>query len=298
MPSPNTIDGLSIAEIVAQTKHLEITARKLVSDHLQSNYKSSFRGRGMEFDEVRAYTFGDDIRDIDWNVTARMSEPFVKTFIEERRLTTFFLADISASHSFGTVKSKRSLMAEITALLGFTSFFANDNTGLIMFSEDIEKVVPAAHSHPGLLRIIRDVFHYEAKSKKTNLNKALRGAASMLKKKAVIFVLSDFFDTGYYQALGILSRRHEVIPIVLRDMGEEKMPFAGIQPIITELEDLESGESRLVSLTGGAFARLNSYKKEYQNTFRKLGLDYAEISSSSPILPAIERLLKRRGGIR
>ncbi|MGL5722065.1 MAG: DUF58 domain-containing protein [Brevinema sp.] len=295
MPQDNVGD-ISIADIVAQTKYLEITARKLVSETLQSDYKSSFRGRGMEFDEVRSYSFGDDVRDIDWNVTARMNEPFIKTFIEERRLTTFFLVDVSSSHNFGTAASKRSVMAEITALLGFTSFFANDNTGLILFSDDIVKVVPATHSHPHLLRIIRDVYFHQAESQKTNLNQALRAASAMLKKKAVIFVISDFFDQNYSQAMGILSRRHELIPIVIRDKGEEKNPITSVFPIITELEDLETGETQFVSLNRDKLAHMRPYIEEYRSTFKKLGLHYAEIFTGSPILPAIKKILKRQGG--
>ena len=294
--SQDHVGDISIADIVAQTKYLEITARKLVNETLQSDYKSSFRGRGMEFDEVRSYSFGDDVRDIDWNVTARMNEPFIKTFIEERRLTTFFLVDISSSHDFGTLANKRSVMAEITALLGFTSFFANDNTGLILFSDDIEKVVPATHSHPHLLRIIRDVYFYQGESKKTNLNQALRAASAMLKKKAVIFVISDFFDQNYSQAMGILSRRHEVIPVVIRDKGEEKNPITSVFPVITELEDLETGETRFVTLNKNRLATMTTYANEYRNTFQKLGLHYAEVFTGSPILPVIKKILKRRGG--
>ncbi|MGL5253494.1 MAG: DUF58 domain-containing protein [Brevinema sp.] len=290
------MNDISITDIVAQTKHLEITARKLVNETLQSDYKSSFRGRGMEFDEVRSYNFGDDIRDIDWNVTARMNEPFIKTFIEERRLTTFFLVDISSSHDFGTLANKRSVMAEITALLGFTSFFANDNTGLILFSEDIEKVVPATHSHPHLLRIIRDVYFHQAQSKKTNLNQALRAASTMLKKKAVIFVISDFFDKDYSQAMGILSRRHEVIPIVIRDKGEESNPISSLFPIITELEDLETEETCFVTLNKEKLGKMSPYTAEYHHTFKKLGLHFAEIFTGSPILPAIKKILKRQRG--
>lgn len=292
------VGNISIAEIVAQTKHLEITARKLVNDSLQSDYKSSFRGRGMEFDEVRAYSFGDDVRDIDWNVTARMNEPFIKTFIEERRLTTFFLTDISESQASGAKKSKRTLMAEITALLGFTSFFANDNTGLVMFSDNIEKIIPAKHSHPNLLRIIRDVYYYQGKSKKTCLDKALRGAASMLKKKAVIFLLSDFFDSDYEQALGILSKKHEVIPLVLLDKNEEKFSFPSFQPIISSLEDMESGQSQLVSLSGKSITSLKTTQTRYRTIFKKLGLHYAEIFLDSPYLTVIDKVLKRHGNLR
>lgn len=289
----DSIVDIPISEIVAQTKHLEIKARKMVNSSLQSDYKSSFRGRGMEFDEVRPYTPGDNVRDIDWNVTARMNEPFVKTFIEERELLTYFIVDISASENFGSIKSKRHIMAEITALLGFTAFFANDKTGLILASDQIEKIVPPAHNYSHMLRIIRDVFYYQAKSPATDLNTIFRKANQLIKKRAVIFVLSDFFDQSYEHALGTLARKHEVIPIVVRDQLEKNFSSPFKLPIITQLEDMETGVSSLATITQQSLVDAENFTAQYKKIFRKLALEHAEIDASSNFATVIDRLLTR-----
>ena len=287
------IENISISEIVAQTKHLEIKARKMVNSSLQSDYKSSFKGRGMEFDEVRAYTPGDSIRDIDWNVTARMNEPFVKTFIEERELQTYFIVDISASGDFGSIKSKRHIMAEIAALLGFTSFFANDKTGLILVSDQIEKIVPPMHNYSHILRIIRDVFYYPSSSKATNLDNVFRKANHLIKKKAIIFVLSDFFDNSYEHALGTLSKKHEIIPIVIKDPIESNFTSPYSFPVIAELEDMESGQTILRTLSKKSITDSESFTDQYKRIFRKLGLEHAEIDASSDYLRIIDKLLRK-----
>lgn len=287
------IGDISISEIVAQTKHLALKARKLVNDSLQSDYKSSFRGRGMEFDEVRSYSPGDNVRDIDWNVTARMNEPFIKTFIEERELTTYFIVDISKSSDFGQIYSKRRLMAEVTALLGFTSFFANDKTGLILGAENIEKVTKPTHNYSNILRIIRDVYYYNTESSSTNLNTIFRNAYNMIKKKSIIFILSDFFDTNYEQALATLSKKHEVIPIVLKDNLEEQLSFNSIFPVIAELEDLETGDSSLVCLHKNNILQTQKFTENYQKLFKKLSLDFAEIDTQSDYVKIIDRLLRK-----
>ncbi len=284
---------IPISEIVAQTKHLEIKARKMVNSSLQSDYKSSFRGRGMEFDEVRSYIHGDNVRDIDWNVTARMNEPFVKTFTEERELLTYFIVDISSSEDFGSVKSKRHIMAEITALLGFTAFFANDKTGLILVSDQIEKIIPPTRNYSHMLRIIRDVFYYQSLSPLTNLDVVFRKANHLIKKKAVIFVLSDFFDSSYEHALGTLAKKHEVIPIVVRDPLEQSFSSPFSLPIITELEDMETGESKLSSITKKSLTDEDFFATQYKKIFRKLALEHAEVDASTDYVKTIDKLLRR-----
>ncbi len=285
--------NIPISEIVAQTKHLEIKARKMVNSSLQSDYKSSFKGRGMEFDQVRSYIHGDNVRDIDWNVTARMNEPFVKVFIEERELQVFFVADISASENFGSTKSKRHIMAEITALLGFTSFFANDKSGLILTTDNIEKIVPPAHNYSNVLRIIRDVFYYEPTSQKTNLDLVFRNINQLIKKKSIIFILSDFFDTSYEKALGTLAKKHEIIPIVIKDPIEQHFSNPSSLPIIVELEDMETGATSVRSLTRESITDAVEISNQYQRIFRKLGLEYAEVSDSSDHVKIIDRILRR-----
>ncbi|MGL4388384.1 MAG: DUF58 domain-containing protein [Brevinema sp.] len=289
------IDDISISEIVAQTKHLELKARKLVNDALQSDYKSTFRGRGMEFDEVRAYSHGDNVRDIDWNVTARMNEPFIKTFIEERELTTYFIVDISGSTNFGQLQSKRRKMAELTALLGFTAFYANDKVGLILGSDTIEKIVKPAHNYSNILRIVRDVYYHQATSPRTNLDQVFRNAYNMIKKKAIIFVISDFFDQNYEQALANLAKKHDVIPLVVCDALEKNLSLSSLLPIVTELEDLETGETINVSFKN-SLLNTEDIVSRYQKIFKKLSLDHAEIDANTDSLKIIDHLLRKRSG--
>ncbi|MGL4394808.1 MAG: DUF58 domain-containing protein [Brevinema sp.] len=289
------IGDIPISEIVAQTKHLELKARKLVSDSLQSDYKSSFRGRGMEFDEVRAYTHGDNVRDIDWNVTARMNEPFIKTFIEERELTTYFIVDISGSTNFGQQQSKRRTMAELTALLGFTAFYANDKVGLILGSDSVEKIVKPAHNYSNILRIIRDVYYHQASSPRTNLDQLFRSAYNMIKKKAIIFVISDFIDTNYEQALANLAKKHDVIPLVVSDKLEQEFSFASLLPAMAEIEDLETGETLSVSFNKTLLNTKQTVSR-YQKLFKKLSLDHAEVNAETDCLKIIDRLLRKRSG--
>lgn len=290
------VNEIPINQIISRVKHLEIRARKLVSNTLQSDYKSMFKGRGIEFNEVRGYFPGDDIRDIDWNVTARMGEPFVKTYIEERELTVIFAVDISGSSEFGTQKSKRQVMAEIVALLGFTSFFNNDRTGLFLFSGELEKTLPPVKNHSHLLRMIRDTWYYEPQYKGTNIAGALRSLRNLLKKPAIIFLLSDFIDTDYEKELMSLSRRHEVIPIVIGDPMESKLNFnlKSPLPVFVDVEDLELGSTQTVDLRAHKDTDLTRFRRISRGIFGKLGLDYTEISSEEDYFKKIELLLRKR----
>lgn len=292
---------IPIQQILSRVKHLEIRARKLVQDTLSSEYHSVFKGRGIELHEVRNYYPEDDVRDIDWNVTARMNEPYVKTYIEERQLTVLFAVDISSSSYFGTKKSKREIMAEISALLGFASFFNNDRAGLILFSEDIERFIPPAKNYSHLLRIIRDIWYFEAKKRGTNLNQSFNSIYHILKKKAIIFILSDFIDTGYEKPLLGLSNRHEVIPIVIHDTFEKeiKIPFSDFirklnLPVLFEFEDIESGQIKTVEYKKFQTTEINRIKKYYRNLFAKYGLDYTEVDESTDYFKKIELLLRKR----
>ncbi len=293
--------AISIQQILSRVKHLEIRARKLVQNTLSSEYHSVFKGRGIELHEVRNYYPEDDVRDIDWNVTARMNEPYVKTYIEERQLTVLFAVDISSSSYFGTKKSKREIMAEISALLGFASFFNNDRAGLILFSEDIERFVPPAKNYSHLLRIIRDIWYYEARKRGTNLNQSFNSMYHILKKRAIIFILSDFIDTGYEKPLLGLSNRHEVIPIVIHDTLEEKIkiPLPDFIhklniPLIFEFEDIETGQVKTIEYKKLQNTEIERIKKYYRNLFTKYKLDYTEIDESTDYFKKIELLLRRR----
>lgn len=289
---------IPIQQIISRVKHLEIRARKLVTDTLSSEYHSVFRGRGIEFHEVRNYTPEDDVRDIDWNVTARMREPYIKTYIEERQLTVIFAVDVSASSAFGGLKSKREMMAEIVALLGFASFFNNDRAGLVLFTRDIEKIVPPRKNYSHLLRIIRDTWYAEPRERGTSLSVSLRNIRRMLKKKAIIFLLSDFLDTDYERELLALSRKHEVIPIVVHDGLETGLAlppgvFRG-PPVLFDLEDMETGAVRTLQVTESADSELKNLRLYYRSVFKKMGLDHTEADNQSDYFRTIELLLRRR----
>ena len=245
-------------EILKKVRKIEIKTRRL-SDHIFSGeYHSSFKGRGMTFSEVRQYQFGDDIRSIDWNVTARYNEPFVKVFEEERELTMMLLVDLSSSEFFGTTDQfKRDIITEISATLAFSAIQNNDKVGLLLFSDEIELFIPPKKGKSHVLRIIRELIEFQPKSKKTDIAMALRYLSQVMKKKAIVFLLSDFMDDEYDSPLTIASKRHDITGIRIYDKYEVEMPKIGIVP----MEDVETGNVILVN-TNNRNIR-NSYKANY-----------------------------------
>ncbi len=245
-------------EILKKVRKIEIKTRRL-SDHIFSGeYHSSFKGRGMTFSEVRQYQFGDDIRSIDWNVTARYNEPFVKVFEEERELTMVLLVDLSASEFFGTTDQfKRDIITEISATLAFSAIQNNDKVGLLLFSDEIELFIPPKKGKSHVLRIIRELIEFQPKSKKTDIAMALRYLSQVMKKKAIVFLLSDFMDDEYDSPLKIASKRHDITGIRIYDKYEVEMPKIGIVP----MEDVETGNVILVN-TNNRNIR-NNYKANY-----------------------------------
>lgn len=255
-------------ELLKKVRKIEIKTRRL-SDHIFSGeYHSSFKGRGMTFSEVRQYQFGDDIRSIDWNVTARYNEPYVKVFEEERELTMMLVVDISGSESFGTTQQfKKDILTEISATLAFSAIQNNDKVGLLLFSNEIELFIPPKKGKTHVLRIIRELIEFEPKSKKTDLSQALRYFSNVMKKKAIVFILSDFIDTGYDNALKIVGKKHDVTGIRVYDKLETELPKLGMVP----MRDGESGEIVLVN-TNSKVVRRN-YREHYLKT-----VDYFEDS--------------------
>ncbi len=260
-------------EILKKVRKIEIKTRRL-SDHIFSGeYHSSFKGRGMTFSEVRQYQYGDDIRSIDWNVTARYNEPFVKIFEEERELTMMLMVDLSASEFFGTVDYfKRDIIAEISATLAFSAIQNNDKVGLLIFSDEIELFIPPKKGKTHVLRIIRELIEFQPKSKKTDIAHALRYLSNVMKKKAIVFMLSDFMDEGYENALKIVSKKHDVTGIRVYDKHETEIPKLGMVP----MQDAETGAIILVN-TNSKQVRTR-YKANYleqvalyEDTFRKSG---------------------------
>ena len=260
-------------ELLKKVRKIEIKTRRL-SDHVfGGEYHSTFKGRGMTFSEVRQYQFGDDVRNIDWNVTARYNEPFVNVFEEERELTLMLMVDISGSEFFGTQEQfKNEIITEIAATLAFSAMQNNDKTGLILFSDEIELYIPPKKGKSHVLRIIRELIEFKPKSNKTDIANALTFLSSVMKKKAIVFVLSDFIADGYRDTLKIAAKKHDVTGIRIYDKAEENIPNLGM----VQMEDQETGELLLVN-TGSKNVRNHyySYHRErvdyFNESFTKSG---------------------------
>ena len=257
-------------ELLKKVRKIEIKTRRL-SDHIFSGeYHTSFKGRGMTFSEVRQYQYGDDIRNIDWNVTARYNEAHIKVFEEERELTMMLMVDISGSEQFGTRKQlKQEIVTEIAATMAFSATQNNDKIGLILFSDEIELYIPPKN---GKSHVIRELIEFQPKSKKTDVNSALKFLSSTQKKKAIVFLISDFMSDNYEQTLKIASKKHDITGIRIYDSREEKIPNIGI----VEMLDAETG--KILSVNTGSKTVRNEYEKHYQKqlqyfkeTFSKCG---------------------------
>ncbi len=252
-------------ELLKKVRKIEIKTRRL-SDHVfGGEYHSTFKGRGMTFSEVRQYQFGDDVRSIDWNVTARYNEPFVKVFEEERELTLMLMVDISGSEFFGTQEQfKNEIVTEIAATLAFSAMQNNDKTGLILFSDEIELYIPPKKGKSHVLRIIRELIEFEPKSNKTDVANAFKFLSNVMKKKAIVFVLSDFIADNYRDTLKIAARKHDVTGIRIYDKAEEKIPNLGM----IQMQDQETGELLLVN-TGSKSVRsqYHAYHRERVDYF-------------------------------
>jgi uncharacterized protein (DUF58 family) len=246
-------------ELLKKVRKIEIKTRRL-SDHIfGGEYHSTFKGRGMTFSEVRQYQFGDDVRAIDWNVTARYNEPFVKVFEEERELTMMLMVDISGSELFGTDEQfKNEIITEIAATLAFSATQNNDKIGLILFSDKVELYIPPKKGRSHVLRIIRELIEFHPKSKQTNIAEALKFLSSVMKKKAIVFLLSDFISDDYQRTIKIVSRKHDVTGIRIFDKREESIPNLGM----VQMQDEETDELILVN-TASKKVRLN-YEKYYR----------------------------------
>ncbi len=261
-------------DLLKKVRKIEIKTRRL-SDHIFSGeYHTSFKGRGMTFSEVRQYQFGDDVRAIDWNVTARYNEPYIKVFEEERELTMMLMVDISGSESFGTKNQLKSeIVTEIAATMAFSATQNNDKIGLILFSDEIELYIPPKKGKSHVLRIIRELIEFQPKSRKTNLSQALKFLSNVMKKKAIVFLISDFMvEDQYEQTLKIAGKKHDITGIRVYDIREEKMPNIGMVNML----DAETGQTQLVNM-GSKSVRFE-YEKNYhqqvdyfKDTFSRCG---------------------------
>ena len=239
-------------ELVKKIRYIQIFTNKAVNDVLAGQYSSVFKGRGMEFEEVREYQIGDEIRDIDWNVTARMGKPYVKRFVEERELTVVFLVDLSASGAFGSVKRlKNEVAAELCALLAFSAIKNNDKVGLIVFTDCIEMFIPPKKGTSHVLRLIRELLYFTPRQTQTNIAEALDYLGRVTTKRSVVFLISDFLESDFEKPMRILGKRHDLIAISVVDPREVHMPDVGM----VELEDAETGERVLIDTADAAVRR-------------------------------------------
>ncbi len=230
-------------ELLKQVRQIEIRTKGLVNQVFSGEYHSVFKGRGMEFSEVREYDFGDDIRNIDWNVTARFGHPYIKIFEEERELTVILLVDLSGSLSFGSIdKTKQQIATELSAILAFSALKNNDKVGLFLFSDKIEKFIPPRKGRKHVLRIIRDLLSFKPAGKTTNIKAALEHMNHAIKKKSIVFLISDFMDEGYEKILRVVGKKHDLIGIVINDQREKSIPKMGL----VKFTDAETGQERWI----------------------------------------------------
>lgn len=284
-------------ELLKKVRKIEIKTRRL-SDHIfGGEYHSAFKGRGMTFSEVRQYQFGDDVRNIDWNVTARYNEPFIKVFEEERELTMMLMVDVSGSELFGTSNSfKKDIITEISATLAFSATKNNDKIGLILFSDQIELYIPPKKGTSHVLRIIRELIEFKPKSQKTDLSMALKFLSNVMKKKTIVFVLSDFMDEHYDRTLKIVGNKHDVTGIRVYDRREEEIPNLGM----VQMLDRETGKYRWVNTNSKSLRR--SYAAHYlervdyfRQTFSRSGSGVLSTRVDEDYVKKLMGYFKRRG---
>lgn len=284
-------------ELLKKVRKIEIKTRRLSDNLFGGEYHSAFKGRGMTFSEVRQYQFGDDVRNIDWNVTARYNEPFVKVFEEERELTLMLLVDISASEIFGSTEQfKNEIITEIAATLAFSALQNNDKIGIALFTDQIELYIPPKKGKSHVLRIIRELIEFQPKSKKTNIEQALQFLANVMKKKAIAFVISDFItEENYESSLKIAAKKHDLTGIRIYDQREEQIPNLGV----VQTKDEETGETLLVN-TSSKKVRV-AYSKYYlekvsffQETFQKSGAGTMNCSVEESYVKKLMGYFKRR----
>ena len=283
-------------DILRKIRRIEITTSKLVTDMLSGQYESVFKGRGIEFDEVREYQPGDEIRSIDWNVTARMGHPFVKKFVEERQLTVMILLDASGSSYFGTTKRLKSeLAAEISAVLAFSAIQNKDRVGLIIFTDRIEKTIPPRKGLSHVLRVIREALYFKPKGKGTDLAGALKYLDGITTRRVVAFVISDFFTKDYKKALAIANKKHDVVAVTITDPCELALPNVGL----LELQDAETGSPFLVDTSNDSLREKYSVKstamiEERSKVFRSVNMDHIDVRTDKPYIEEFIKFFKTR----
>ncbi len=276
--------GMLPGEIIRKIRRIEIRTRRLVNESMAGEYHSVFRGRGMEFSDVREYQMGDDIRTIDWNVTSRMGHPYVKKYVEERELTVALVVDASASRDFGSVRRmKGDIAAEVSALLAFSAIQNNDRVGLLQFTDRIEKYVPPKKGRTHVLRVIRELLYGAAASRGTDIGAALDYAMRVFRRRSVMFLISDFMASGYERALRRAAQRHDLIAIAIGDPRERTLPGVGL----IEVEDAETGRTMVIDTSNPDLRRAYEQRarerfEQRRRLFISLGMDFIDLSTDRP----------------
>ena len=283
-------------EILKKVRHIEIATRGLVNDIFSGEYHSVFKGRGMTFAEVREYQYGDDIRSIDWNVTARTGAPFVKVYEEERELTVVLVVDVSASGNFGTrERMKGELAVELSAVLAFSAIKNNDKIGLILFSDHVEKFVPPRKGRKHVLRVLRELLFHRPLSRGTDIGGALEYLSRVVPRRGVVFLVSDFMDKGFSRPLSVAGRRHDLIAVRLKDERERNLPPLGLM----EMEDPETGERIVVNTADQEFR--DAFERRSRNDWAQLDRDFLrsqvdviDIETGQPYVKPLMRFFRTR----
>lgn len=287
---------METTELIKKVRRIEIKTRGLTRHIFAGEYHSAFKGRGIAFSEVREYQYGDDIRSIDWNVTARFNHPYVKIFEEERELTVMLLIDVSGSGSFGTTSAfKRELMTEIAAVLSFSAIYNNDKAGVIFFSDHVEKFIPPQKGRKHILRIIRELIEFEPESKRTNLNDPLKFMTNAIKKRCTAFIISDFKGPDFEEALRIASNKHDVVALKIYDPLERSIPDVGLVKVL----DAETGEEKWIDTSSGRLRKnYEDWWKKHLETikgiFNRCGTDYVELATGKDYVKPLMNLFEKR----
>ena len=285
------------SELIKKVRKIEIRTRALSRQIFAGQYHSAFKGRGMAFSEVRQYHYGDDIRFIDWNVTARFHQPYIKIFEEERELTVILLIDVSGSNLFGTQSQfKSDLIIELAAVLSFSAIHNNDKVGVIFFSDKVEKFIPPKKGKTHILRIIRELINHEPTQNQTNIGEALRFLTNAIKKKCTAFIISDFIQKDYEQALKIAANKHDMVALQIADQGEGKIPNLGL----IKLQDPESRKYFLADTSDASVRQAyevwwNNLRKQNKELFQRVGVDMATLYTGQDYVKGLTELFKRRG---
>ena len=287
---------MEATELLKKVRRIEIKTRGLSRHIFAGEYHSAFKGRGIAFSEVREYQYGDDIRSIDWNVTARFNHPYIKIFEEERELTVMLLIDVSGSGNFGTsVAFKRDIMTEVAAVLSFSAIFNNDKIGVIFFSDKVEKFIPPLKGRIHILRIIRELLDFKSESRMTSLDEPLRFLTNAIKKRCTAFIISDFLVPDFENSMKIASNKHDIVALKVYDPVEQSIPDIGF----VKVADSESGREKWIDTSSGATR--DAYKKwwishmeQVKNIFKRCGVDSAELRTDQDYVKPLIKLFESR----